>query len=99
MHPTTPEHRAWSLVPLQLPHAPDHSLLRVVPHGAGVDQHHVGPRRLVHAYVAFPAQHAEEELRVGHVHLAAVGLDVEALGHGSGVGEGKGNGERGTEER
>ena len=34
------------------------------------------------AHVALAAEHPEHELGVGHVHLAAVGLDVDALGHG-----------------
>ena len=73
------EHVAGPLVALQLAHAADHPLLGVVPHGAGVDQHDVGVGRIVGAHVALAAQDAEHELGVRHVHLAAVGLDVDAL--------------------
>ena len=68
-------------MPLQLAHAADDPLLGVVPHRAGVDQHDIGLGRIVRAHVAFAPEHAEHELGVGHVHLAAVGLDVDAL-HG-----------------
>ena len=76
------EDAAGPLVALQLAHPPDHPLLGVVAHGAGVDQHDVGVRRLLGPHVALPAEHPEHELGVGHVHLAAVGLDVDPLGHG-----------------
>jgi hypothetical protein len=71
------QHVARPLVPLELAHAPDHPLLGVVTHRAGVHQHHVGLRRVVGALVARPAEEPEHELRVGDVHLAAVGLDVD----------------------
>ena len=75
------QHITDPLVPLQLPHPSDHPLLRVVPDSAGVHQHHVGLCRLIGADVPLPAEQPEEELRIGHVHLAAVGFDVDGLGH------------------
>jgi hypothetical protein len=78
---------------LQLAHAPDHPLLGVVADGTGVHQHHVGVHRLVGADVALPTQEPEHQLGVGHVHLAAVGLDVHPLGHGLKLAGGSGVGE------
>ena len=76
------EHPAGALVPLELAHPADHPLLGVVADRAGVDQHDIGVRRLLGADVALTAEQAEHQLGVGHVHLAAVGLDVDALRHG-----------------
>ncbi len=72
---------ALPLEPLQFAHPARDPLLGVVPHRAGVHQHHVGVVGRVHLLVTVAREHAEHELGVGHVHLAAVGLDVDALGH------------------
>jgi hypothetical protein len=77
------EHVAGTLVALQLSHPADHPLLSVVADGAGIHQHDVGPRRLVGAHVPLAIEEPEEKLRIGHIHLAAVGLDVDAFGHGT----------------
>ena len=72
------EYATGPLVPLQLAQPPQHALLGVVAHGAGVDEDHVRAPRVVGAHVSFPPQHPEHQLGVGDVHLAAVCLDVEA---------------------
>jgi hypothetical protein len=69
-------------VPLEFPHTADYALLCVVPHGTGVDQHDVRILRFFHPNVAIAAQNPEHQLRVGHVHLATVRLDVDAFQHG-----------------
>ena len=91
------EHVPGTLVALQLAHPADDPLLGVVAHCAGVHQHHVGLGRVLRAHVALAAEDAEHELGVRHVHLAAVGFDVDAFhgvtdwgyclhwGHGSAV--------------
>jgi hypothetical protein len=66
---------------MQLAHAADHPLLGVLTHRAGVHQHDVGLGRIVGASVARAAEDTEHQLGVGHVHLAAVGLDIDALAH------------------
>ena len=75
------EHAAGAFVPLQLAHPADHPLLGVVPDRAGVHQHDVRLGGMLGAHVALAPQHAEHQLGVGDVHLAAVGLDVEPLSH------------------
>src|SRR5262249_24505249 len=75
------EHATRTLVALQLAHAADHPLLGVLTHGAGVYQHHVRLGRIFGAHVTRAAQEPEHELEAGDVHLAAVGLDVDAF-HG-----------------
>ncbi len=75
------EHVPGALVALQLAHAPDDPLFGVVPHRAGVHQHHIGLGRMVRAHVALAPEDAEHELGVRDVHLAAVGFDVDAF-HG-----------------
>ena len=72
------QHAPRPLEPLQDAQAPEHALLGVVPHGAGVHEHHVRVRRVVGAHVPLWAEQSQHELGVGHVHLAAVGLDVDA---------------------
>ncbi len=75
------EDRSGTLVTLELPHPADDPLLGVVADGAGIDQHHVGPLGPLGRDVAVPRQHAEHQLGVRDVHLAAVGLDPDTL-HG-----------------
>ena len=72
------EHVARSLVLLQLAEAREHALLGVIAHGAGVHKQHVCLRGVVGADIPLPTQDAEHQLGVRHVHLAAVGLDVDA---------------------
>ena len=81
MQPTTPSTSPGRLNRCSSPTRPDHPLFRIVPDRAGVHEHHVGVIGRVDALVAFAREHAEHELGVGDVHLAAVGLDVDALGH------------------
>jgi hypothetical protein len=73
------EHVPIALVTLQLSQTPDYPLFGIVPHSAGVHQHHIGIGWIVGPHVAVAAEHAEHQLGVRHVHLAAVGLDVDAF--------------------
>ncbi len=71
------QHVARPLGALQLADAPQHALLRVIAHRAGVDDHDL---RLVgrgRADEPLAQQQPRHQLGVGLVHLAAVGLDVE----------------------
>jgi len=72
------EHVAWPLVALQLAHAAEYALLGVVPDGAGVHEQHIGQGGIVRAHVSLASQDAEHQLGIRDVHLAAVGLDVDA---------------------
>ena len=72
------EHAAGPLAALQLPYARQHLLLGMVTHRAGVHQHDVRRGGIVDGDVALPLEHAEHELGVRDVHLAAVRLDVDA---------------------
>ena len=74
------KHVARTFVALELAHPSQHALLRVIAHGTGVDQHDVRHGRIVGARVARTLQDSEHQLGVRDVHLAAVGLDVNA-GH------------------
>ena len=73
-----PQHTARSLETLQLAHARQYLLLRMVADGTRVHQHHVGLGGIVGAHEALAPQHAEHQLGVRDVHLAAVSLDVDA---------------------
>ena len=75
------QHGTGALVALELSHPADDPLLCVVTHRAGIHQQHVCVLGLVGRLVSGPSQDAEHQLGIGHVHLAAVGLDVYAL-HG-----------------
>ncbi len=71
------EHARARLAPhVELLEAAPDALLGVVAHGAGVHEDHVGLRRVVRAGVAFFAEDGEDDLRIRHVHLAAVCLYV-----------------------
>jgi len=59
-------------------YAANGALLGVIPDGARVDEEDVGQRRVVGRLVALPSQRSRDELGIGHVHLAAVGLEVQA---------------------
>jgi len=72
------EHVARSLVLLQLAEAREHALLGVIAHRAGVHEQHVRLGGVVGADIPLPTQDAEHQLGVRDVHLAAVGLDVDA---------------------
>ena len=74
-----------TLVALQLPHASQHALFRVIAHRAGIDQQYVRFGRIVGAHVSLTSQHSEHQLGIRNVHLAAVGLDINArrAGHQS----------------
>ena len=74
--------RAAELVVAQLAQPAVYPLLGVLPDRAGVHENHVGVGRTLHALVPRFVQPAEHDLGVGHVHLAAVGLDVDAPRHG-----------------
>ena len=73
------QHIPRALVPLQLTHPPDHPLLGVIPHGAGIEQHDIGLGRILGPHVAGAAHDAEHQLGISHVHLATVGLEVDPL--------------------
>ena len=73
---------AGTLVPLKLAHPPDYPLLGIVADGAGVDQHDVRVARILGADIPLAPEETEHQLGIGHVHLAAVGLDVDPFGHG-----------------
>jgi len=75
------QHIAGTLVAFQLTHASQHPLLRVIAHGAGIDEQHIGVGRIFRTHVARTAQDAEHQLGIRDVHLAAVGLDVNAAHH------------------
>ena len=63
---------------VELAGAADDALLRVLAHGAGVDEDHVRLLGAVDEAVPGAGEDRGHQLRVGHVHLAAVGLDVDA---------------------
>ena len=73
---------AAMLVPAQLAQAPVDALLGMLADGTGVDEDHVGFGGLIDPLVARGAELTEHQLGVGHVHLAAVGLDVDPTRHG-----------------
>ena len=75
------EHIARALEAHQLTDPSDDTLLRVVTHGARVHEHDVRLIGIRGALVALPPEDPEHEFGVRDVHLAAVGLDVDALGH------------------
>ena len=54
-------------------------LLGVLADGAGVEEEDVGVGGGVGEVVALPAERADDELAVEHVHLAADGFDVDLL--------------------
>ena len=63
---------------LPAPQLVEHLLLRLVADGAGVEQQHIRLlRRFHHGRPATLAQQIRHARRVVHVHLAAVGFDVE----------------------
>ncbi len=72
------QHVTWALVAFQLSHASQNPLLRVIAHRTGVHEQYVRLGGIVRAHVALTAQDAEHQLGVRDVHLAAVGLDVNA---------------------
>jgi hypothetical protein len=72
------EHGPGPLEALQQSQTPQDPLLRVVAHRTGVDEHHVRFRGVRGADVAMRPEQPDHELGVGDVHLAAVGLDVNA---------------------
>ena len=64
-------------VALQFAQPANHALLGVIANGACVDEDHVRAIRDVHRPVTGGRKLAEHELGVAHVHLAAVGFDVD----------------------
>jgi len=62
----------------QLGQPPEHARLGVLADRTGVEEDHVGGLGRVRALIAVGGQMTEHELRVGQVHLAAIGLDVDA---------------------
>ena len=68
-------------VPLQLAQTADDALFRVIADRAGVHQDHIRPLGTVHRRVAFGRELSEHQLGIAHVHLAAVGFDVDGSGH------------------
>ena len=76
---------AEELVAGQLAETSVDALLGVLPDRAGVHEDHVRFLGALHAPVSGAPELAQHQLRVGHVHLTAVGLDVEAAFHGPGM--------------
>ncbi len=72
------QHISRALVAFQLPHASQDPLLRVIAHGTGIHEQHVRLGGIGGAHVARTAQDTEHQLGIRDVHLAAVGLDVNA---------------------
>ena len=71
-------------VPLELTEAADHPLLRVIANRARVEQDDVRTVGGIDGLIAAVREPAEHQLGIAHVHLAAVGLDVDrgaCLGH------------------
>ena len=62
---------------LELTEAAEHALLGVLANGAGVHQDHVRAIRDVHRLITVRCERAEHQLGIAHVHLAAVGFDVD----------------------
>ena len=60
----------------QSPQIAEHPLLGVLPDGAGVHHHHIGPLGLLHHGVAAHGQISSQFFGVGFVLLAAVGLHI-----------------------
>ena len=63
---------------------PDHARFRVLANGTGIDQDDIGTIGRVDGLVPMRGQLAVHEFRIGHVHLATVGLDIDRglRGHG-----------------
>ena len=77
MQPVTPTIGAGLHVALQLTEPADHALLGVIANRARVDEDDVGAVGLIHGVVAVRRELPEHQLGIAHVHLAAVGLDVD----------------------
>ena len=79
MQPVTPRRtrRPRGLVAPEVAQAAEHARFGVLADGARVQQDDVGRLGPVDPLVAMAPERAEDELRVGHVHLAAVRLDVD----------------------
>ena len=60
----------------QGPHVAEYPLFRVLPDGAGVDDDHVRPPVGVRNLITHFAQHTPQQLGVGFVLLAAVGVHI-----------------------
>ena len=60
----------------QRAHVAEHPLLRVLPDGAGVDDNDVRALIVVHDGAAHVGQHPPEQLGVGLVLLAAIGVHI-----------------------
>ena len=73
--------RSLGLVGGQRAGASPHPFHGLFAYGAGVDQDHIGHGRIIGPLVSRPLQQAEHNLAVGHVHLAAVGLDIGQEAH------------------
>ena len=70
--------------PLKHAHLSDSFLFRGIPHTARVQQDHIGLRFVQYHAIAAHDERSRDLLGIALVHLAAVGLDVNA-GHGSGT--------------
>ncbi len=64
--------------PRQVAQAPQHALLRMLANRAGVEQDNVGVLGTGGGGVTGAAQQPADQLGVGDIHLAAVGLDKDA---------------------
>jgi len=54
-----------------------HALDRALSHRTGVDENHVGGRRILGARVPGLGQQPEHHVGVRHIHLAAIGFNVD----------------------
>ena len=71
--------RVAALEPGEVPEPPQHALLGVLADRAGVEDHRVGVLGTIGEAHARAQQHARHQFAVGHVHLAAVGLEEHTL--------------------
>src|SRR5437660_1369307 len=55
-------------------------VLGMLPYAACIEENDIRIGRLVRQLISLPAQAADDELAVQHVHLVADGFDVELLG-------------------
>jgi hypothetical protein len=80
--PHYPQNISCTFMTLELSHSTDYPLLSVITHGAGVHQHHIGVGRILSRLIPHAAEHSKHQLGVRHVHLTAIGLDIDAFHEG-----------------
>ena len=86
MQPVTPTIDPGFMLRLQLAEPADDALLGVIANRAGVDENDVRTVGPIDGVIAVRRELSEHQLGIAHVHLAAVGLDVDGgtrFGHAS----------------